>query len=221
MTSKRDRATTKNRIRQSANRLAAQLRHPEPTILEERDLIVPAKEAGGLSEMLSVRIRQGDSKRTMMLAERGQYAELFDTKSEVIRAALHLGLCVMEGAKIRSGVFTAVKAIDKLVEMHMEIQAFEEMIKKVEVVVGHYLNTEAYGEIRAVVLELKRKIADMPPDSRERYGKIVDRKFGMHLSRGMASIVPGEMDEGNDEVDSGVEDEKSDLEKELGEWDNE
>ena len=121
VTTKRDRNTIKNRIRQSANRLSAQLRHPEPTILDERDLVVPAKEAGGLSEMLSVRIRQGDSKRMQMLAESGQYAELFDTKSEVVRAALHLGLCVMEGSKIRSGVFTAVKAIDKLVEMHMEM----------------------------------------------------------------------------------------------------
>ncbi len=210
MTDKRDRSTTKRRIKQSSARVMAKLRHPEPTLLDERDLVVPAREQGGLSETLNVRVRQFDIKRMQLLRENTGYGDYFETKSDFARAALHLGMCVMEGCKVRGGVFTAVNAIDKLTATHMEIQAFRERIEKLEEVISYHLKTGSHGEARSLVLAVRREVGKLPPDSRKMYGEMIDRTFAHVLGPGMPSINPDDMDKDGEEAVEDVADGDSD-----------
>ena len=178
----------------------AKLRHPEPTLLDERDLVVPAREQGGMSETLNVRIRQHDVKRMQLLKENTEYGELFETKSDLARAALHLGMCVMEGSKIRANVFTAVKNIDNLIATHMEIKAFRDRVEKLEEVISYHHKAGSHGEARSLVLAVRREVGKLPPDSRKIYGEMIDRTFAHILGPGMPSINPDDMDKDGEEA---------------------
>jgi len=196
----RDVSPTASKVLQSLHGVntVAQREGSTPTVhLTERDLYVASRDAGGTFH-IHTRTRSYEEMRIQRVRERDDMP--FKCTAEVIRAALHLGLCVMEGANVTAGAWKATEILNRIEAEHELMKSVDTAIDRLHLVMRENDKRGCHGSSKRLVLEMMAGIrdGDFPPDYRRRFLNRLDTEFGKRLEEGAMGFLPGVVGEGGD-----------------------
>lgn len=170
--------------------------------IDERDLFIPSSDRGG-TEKISLRLRSLDFRRADVYMEHADAT--FETKSDLLRCAIHIGLSMLESADPRKGIFQMAHMLSDLAIKAAETQKFEEAIESLQAVVNQDIKNGCMGAARNNVLRALRVVKEFDPQYQDLYGKQIEDRFGFLLETDVVSMNPTAMDEAlqSDEVEIG------------------
>lgn len=148
--------------------------------IDERDLAIPVRDHAGQMS-LNVRCRIGEMRRAEIVLARGEYP-MFETLSDVWRAALHMGLSTLEGMRIEAGVFKLTRFMTRLAAAEMEAIEIGNSFDRLKDVITRNLELDCEEAAKSLVRESLGAAAQLErPVHREHFKAMLEKRWGFLL----------------------------------------